>query len=86
MSFVELKDVMALDEAMMTSVMEGLGFKIKQKPFPIFTYQEAMEKFGADKFDLRTEEDKKSGILAYAWVIDFPFFEKDKEGQLDVHP
>jgi len=80
MSFVELKDVMALDEAMITSVMEGLGFKIKQKPFPIFTYKEAMEKFGADKFDLRTEEDKKSGILAYAWVIDFPFFEKDKEG------
>jgi len=80
MSFVELKDVMALDEAMMTSVIEGMGFKIKQKPFPVFTYQEAMEKFGADKFDLRTEEDKKNGVLAYAWVIDFPFFEKDKEG------
>jgi aspartyl-tRNA synthetase len=81
MSFVELKDVMALDEEMMASVVESLGFKIKQKPFPIFTYQEAMEKFGADKFDLRTEEDKKNGVLAYAWVIDFPFFEKDKEGK-----
>jgi aspartyl-tRNA synthetase len=80
MSFVELKDVMALDEEMITSIVEGLGFKIKQKPFPIFTYQEAMEKFGADKFDLRSEEDKQNGILAYAWVIDFPFFEKDKEG------
>ncbi len=81
MSFVELKDVMALDEAMMTAVVESLGFKIKQKPFPVFTYQEAMEKFGADKFDLRTEEDKANGVLAYAWVTDFPFFEKDKEGQ-----
>jgi aspartyl-tRNA synthetase len=40
-----------------------------------------MEKYGADKFDLRTEEDKKQGILAYAWVIDFPFFEKDDNGR-----
>lgn len=80
MSFVELKDVMALDEEMMISVVEGLGFKIQQKPFPVFTYQEAMKRFGSDKFDLRTEADRKNGTLAYAWVIDFPFFEKDKEG------
>jgi aspartyl-tRNA synthetase len=81
MSFVELEDIMALDEEMMTTVVEDLGFKVKEKPFPVFTYQEAMEKFGADKFDLRTEDDKKNGILAFAWVIDFPFFEKDKEGK-----
>ena len=80
MSFVELKDVMALDEEMITTVVEGLGFTIKQKPFPVFTYKEAMEKFGADKFDLRTEEDKANGVLAYSWVIDFPFFEKTDEG------
>jgi aspartyl-tRNA synthetase len=79
MSFVEQKDVMALDEELITSVVESMGYKIKQKPFPIFTYQESMEKFGADKFDTRTDEDKKNGLLAYAWVKDFPFFEKDKE-------
>jgi aspartyl-tRNA synthetase len=79
MSFVEQKDVMALDEELITSVVESMGYKIKQKPFPIVTYQESMEKFGADKFDTRTDEDKKNGLLAYAWVKDFPFFEKDKE-------
>ncbi|MDP3731070.1 MAG: aspartate--tRNA ligase [bacterium] len=79
MSFVNQEEVMAFDEEMITSVVESLGYQIKEKPFPVFTYQESMEKFGADKFDLRSEEDKKNGILAYAWVKDFPFFEKDKE-------
>ncbi|MEK7151583.1 MAG: aspartate--tRNA ligase [Patescibacteria group bacterium] len=76
MSFVEQKDVMAIDEELTISIVESLGYKIKEKPFPVFTYKEAMERFGADKFDLRTDEEKKSGILAYAWVKDFPFFEK----------
>jgi aspartyl-tRNA synthetase len=80
MSFVKREDVMNLDEDMITTVMEGMGYTLKQKPFPIFTYQQAMEQFGADKFDLRTEEDKKNGVLAFAWVIDFPFFEKTEEG------
>ncbi len=80
MSFVDREDVMAMDEAMMIAVVEKLGYKVKQKPFPVFTYAQAMEKFGADKFDLRTDEDKKNGILAFAWVIDFPFFEKTDSG------
>ncbi len=80
-SFTTREEIMKLDEEMITTVTEGMGYKIKQKPFPRFTYKEAMEKYGADKFDMRTEEDKKNGILAFAWVIDFPFFEKDKEGK-----
>src|SRR3989344_2280797 len=80
MSFVDQKSFVALDEEIITTVVEGMGYKIKQKPFPVFTYQEAMDRFGADKLDLRTEEDKKNGVLAFAWVKDFPFFEKDEEG------
>lgn len=80
MSFVEMDDVMNTIEAMMIAVAEGMGKKIKQKPFPRFTYQEAMDKFGADKFDLRTDDEKKEGVLAYAWVYKFPFFEKTPEG------
>ena len=74
MSFVNQEDVMRMDEELITTVVESLGYKIKEKPFPIFTYKDALEKFGADKFDLRTDEDKRAGILAYAWVKDFPFF------------
>ncbi|MEX2033324.1 MAG: amino acid--tRNA ligase-related protein, partial [Candidatus Colwellbacteria bacterium] len=42
MSFVKREDVMALAEEMITSVTEALGYRIKEKPFPIFTYKEAM--------------------------------------------
>lgn len=78
MSFVEREDVMNMVEGMVISAAEKLGFTIRQKPFPRITYKESMEKYGADKFDMRTEEEKQQGILAYAWVTDFPFFEKDE--------
>ncbi|MCA9358671.1 aspartate--tRNA ligase [Candidatus Kaiserbacteria bacterium] len=81
MSFVEREDVMKIIEDMITETVEEMGYTIKQKPFPRVTYAESMEKYGADKFDMRTEEDKENGVLAYAWVIDFPFFEKTDAGK-----
>jgi aspartyl-tRNA synthetase len=80
MSFVTMEDVMNTVEAMVTKSVEDMGFTIKQKPFPRISYKDAMETYGADKFDMRTEEDKANGILAYAWVVNFPFFEKTDEG------
>ncbi len=80
-SFVNRDDVLNLVEQMITETVESLGFTIKEKPFPRITYKDAMEKYGADKFDLRTDEEKEKGILAYAWVIDFPFFEKTDDGK-----
>lgn len=76
MSFVTREDVMKMDESLMIHVVEAMGYTVKEKPFPVFTYKQAMEQFGADKFDLRTDEDKKNGVLAFAWVTEFPFFEK----------
>lgn len=80
MSFVTREDVMAITEGMFIKVFEKLGAKIAKKPFPVFSYNEALKKFGADKFDLRDEKEKQKNVLAFAWVIDFPFFEKNKEG------
>lgn len=77
MSFVDREDVLKTVEGMITEVVEEMGYTIKEKPFPRITYKDAMEKYGADKFDMRTEEEKEAGnILAYAWVVDFPMFEK----------
>lgn len=80
MAFVNRAQVMAVFEEMMTTAVEAMGFTIKEKPFPVITYAESMEKYGDDKFDLRTEEEKEAGVLAYAWVVDFPFFEKTEDG------
>lgn len=79
-SFVNREDVMKVVEEMTIKAVEAVGSKISKKPFPVFTYQEAMSKFGSDKFDLRTDREKKEGILSFAWVVDFPFFKKDSEG------
>lgn len=81
MSFVDMEEVMNIVEEMMIVVAETMGKTIKQKPFPRISYAEAMEKYGADKFDLRTEEERSTGVLAYAWVVNFPFFEKTDEGK-----
>lgn len=76
MSFVEQKDVMETVEAMTKFAVKKAGGTLKDETFPVFTYDEAIKKFGADKFDLRTEEEKKAGVLAFAWVVSFPFFKK----------
>lgn len=80
MSFVTMEDVMAAVEDMVTTVVEAMGYVIKEKPFPRISYKNALERYGADKFDLRSEEDTLNGALAYAWVVNFPFFEKTPEG------
>jgi aspartyl-tRNA synthetase len=53
MSFVEVEDVLELNERLMAHVFrEALGLTLPL-PFPRLTYQEAMERFGSDKPDLR---------------------------------
>lgn len=76
MSFVNREDVMNTVETAVKQAVKAVGGKLQQENFPVVTYQEAMEKYGADRFDLRTEAEKADGTLAFAWVIDFPFFKK----------
>jgi aspartyl-tRNA synthetase len=81
MSFVEQEDVMAINEKLLIEIVTTLypNKKIQQIPFPRLSYKEAMEKYGSDKPDIR-ENKEDSDLLAFCWVIDFPFFEKTDEG------
>ncbi len=78
MSFVKERDVLDLVEGLMIHVAESCGKKVWKKPFPVFTHEEAIKQFGADKFDLRGEN-KDPGVLAFAWVVDFPLLEWDED-------
>lgn len=81
MSFVAQEDVMAVNEKMIIALVQKLypEKKIQQIPFPRLTYKEAMDKYGNDKPDIRTDKNDPN-LLAFCWVIDFPFFEKTDEG------
>lgn len=80
MSFVTRDDVMSHVEETVKAGVKSVGGKLKDEKFPVFTYSEAVDKFGADKFDLRSEEEKQAGVLAFAWVVNFPFFKKVDKG------
>lgn len=81
MSFVEREDVMALNEKILIDLVTTLTpeKKIQQVPFPRLSYAEAMEKYQTDRPDLRTDKNDPN-LLAFCWIVDFPFFEKTDEG------
>jgi len=74
------EEVMNEVEELVKKTLNKMGAKLQNQTFPVISYQEAMEKYGADRFDLRSEEEKNQGVLAFAWVVNFPFFKKvDKD-------
>jgi aspartyl-tRNA synthetase len=81
MSFVKREDVMALVEELCTSLVETLypHKKIAQKPWPRLDYDAVMKEYGTDRPDLRVDKNDPDE-LAFAWVINFPLFEREKKG------
>ncbi|MEK7169638.1 MAG: amino acid--tRNA ligase-related protein, partial [Patescibacteria group bacterium] len=81
MSFVEREDVMELNEKLLIELIGKLypEKKIQEIPFPCLSYKEAKEKYGTDRPDLRDDKNNLN-LLAFCWVIDFPFFEKTDNG------
>jgi len=82
MSFAKEEDVMAVNEKTIIEVVQKLypHKKIQQIPFPKIPYKEAMEKYGSDKPDIRTDKNDPD-LLAFAWIVDFPMFEKGDDGK-----
>lgn len=82
MSFTTQEEVMSLNEKLLIDVVTKLypEKRIQQIPFPRIPYKEAMEKYGNDRPDIR-EDKNDPNLLAFAWVVNFPFFEKTEEGK-----
>lgn len=81
MSFASQEEIMQLNEEMLIAIVQTLmpEKKIQQIPFPRIAYKDAMEKYGNDRPDIR-EDKNDPNLLAFCWVVDFPFFEKTDEG------
>lgn len=77
MSFVSQEDVMAINEKLIIGIVQNLypEKKIQEIPFPRVSYKDAMEKYGNDRPDVRNDKNDPN-LLAFCWVIDFPFFER----------
>ncbi|MDO8574017.1 MAG: aspartate--tRNA ligase [bacterium] len=77
MSFVGQEEVMALNEKLLIEIVTKLypEKKIQETPFPRISYKEAIKKYKTDRPDLRKDKENPD-ILAFCWVVDFPFFEK----------
>lgn len=89
MSFVKQEDILQYTEAMFLELVRTLfpEKKISSVPIPRLTYAECLEKYGTDKPDLRINKNDPNE-LAFAWVLDFPMFEVDDEGNIAAkhHP
>ena len=77
MSFVTEEEIMSVTENLLIELVTKLypEKKIQAIPFPRIPYKEAMEKYGNDRPDIR-EDKNDPNLLAFCWVVDFPFFEK----------
>ncbi|MDB5260310.1 MAG: aspartyl-tRNA synthetase, aspartyl-tRNA synthetase [Candidatus Nomurabacteria bacterium] len=84
MSFATKEEVRSLNESLLIALISSLfpEKRIQTVPFPVITYKESMEKYGNDRPDLR-EDKNDPNLLSFAWIVDFPFFEKTGEENLD---
>ncbi len=76
LSFMSQEQIMQMIETIIKGAVKEVGGKLKDEVFPVIEYKDAIEKYGDDKFDLRTAQEKEDGVLAFAWVTKFPFFKK----------
>jgi len=85
MSFVDQTGVMELVEDFVKKAVKEVGGVLSDETFPVVNYLDAIKKYGEDRFDLRSDAEKEAGVLAFAWVVKFPFFKRvDKKDAAEV--
>lgn len=77
MSFVTQDDILQLIEDLFSQMIKVIfpGKIISQSPWPRIAHNDAVKKYNSDKPDLRKDK-KNPDELAFAWIVDFPLFNK----------
>src|SRR4030043_515015 len=80
MSFPTQDEILSLIEELYIKIVKTLTPEkhISEIPFPRLGYNKVMEKYKTDKPDLRKDK-KDKNELAFAWIIDWPLFEWNKD-------
>lgn len=80
MSYVTQNDILDLTEELYTQLIKKITpeKKITKLPFPRLSYKEVMRKYETDRPDLRKNKNDPNE-LAFAFIIDWPMFEWNKE-------
>lgn len=80
-SFATEDEIMGFTEELLIKIVTELypEKRIQTIPFPRIPYSEAMAKYGNDRPDIR-ENKEDPNLLAFCFVVDFPFFERDDKG------
>jgi len=80
MSFPSQEEIISLIEELYIKIIQTLTPEkhITKIPFPRLSYKETMEKYKTDKPDLRKDKNDKNE-LAFAWILDWPLFEWNKD-------
>lgn len=80
LSFADEDEIMQITEQLLIEIVGKLypHKKIQEVPFPRIPYAKAMAEYKIDRPDLRADKNDLN-LLAFCWVIDFPFFEKNEK-------
>lgn len=88
-SFCSQEEIMTLAEKMMILLVKELnpGKKITVSPFPKISRAQSIKLYQSDRPDLRKDKDNPDE-LAFAWIVDFPMFEKREDQSIGAvhHP
>jgi len=89
LSFGAQEEIMALVEKMMILLVNERypKKKITVTPFPKITHAQTIKLYQSDRPDLRKDK-KNPDELAFAWIVDFPMFEKREDKSIGAvhHP
>lgn len=87
MAFVEQEDIFAVIEPLMIELVTSLtAKKVETKPFPRLTYQEAIDRFGTDKPDLRIKGMELTDVTEVVAKSEFEVFTKAPQVKAIVVP